>query len=59
MKDKYENKMLENWHRYKELEGKLTFEEFLASELNVQSMLIRMRKYQRSQGIRDTIRGSE
>jgi len=59
MKDKYENQMLENWHSYKELDGKLTFEEFLGHNLNVQSMLIRMRKYQRSQGIRDTIRGSE
>ena len=59
MKDKYENQMLENWHSYKELEGKLTFEEFLGHNLNVQSMLIRMRKWQRTQGIRDTIRGSE
>ena len=51
--------MLENWHSYKELEGKLTFEEFFGHDINVQSMLIRMRKWQRTQGIRDTIRGSE
>jgi|TARA_R110000787_G_scaffold276876_1_gene385896 hypothetical protein len=59
MKDKYENQMLENWHSYKELDGKLTFEEFFGHDINVQSMLIRMRKWQRAQGIRDTIRGSE
>ena len=46
MKDKYENQMLENWHSYKDLEGKLSFEEFIGHKLNVQSMLIRMRKWQ-------------
>jgi len=51
--DKYENKIMANWHSYTNNGGTLDFETFYKQDLTTQARLVRVRKW----GVNRLLRG--